>query len=242
MKINSFSNPITKNYSNNPANIPISEKMNAQATGYEVGTKNSEDAKNLLNTAEGTLNNVSDSLNRMRELAVNAKNGILTNDDKTIIQNEINSIKNDISDNLKNTEFNTIELFNDFSGNIQAGPNENQGKFMQVENTSLQTLGIDNFNVMNDFDIEDIDNAIEKVNETRTDIGVQTNTIDNRIRENNIARENILASENKLGDDFEKEIMELKKNQIVEMYSIQMQKVKMDNNQNNNVGVLNNLV
>ncbi len=242
MKINSFSNPIVKNYSNNPANISISEKMNAQATGYEVGTKNSEDAKNLLNTAEGTLNNVADSLNRMRELAVNAKNGILTDDDKVIIQDEINSIKNEINDSLKNTEFNTIELFNDFSGNVQTGPNANQGQIMHIENTSLKNLGLENFNVMNEFDIEDIDQAIERINETRTEIGTQTNALDHTIRENNVSRENILASENKLGDDFEKEIMELKKNQIVEMYSIQMQMERMNNDQKNNMGILDTLV
>ncbi|MDM8533690.1 flagellin [Clostridiaceae bacterium HSG29] len=239
MKIDSFSNPITKNYSNNPANIPISEKMNAQATGYEVGTKNSEDAKNLLNTAEGTLNNVADSLNRMRELAINAKNGILTNDDREIIQDEINSIKNDINDSLKNTEFNTIELFNNFSGNVQTGPNENQGQIMHIENTSLKNLGLENFNVMNKFDVEDIDQAIERINETRTEIGTQTNALDNTIRENNVSRENILASENKMDDDFEKEIMELKKNQIIQMYSIQMQTERMNNDQKNNAGILN---
>jgi len=242
MKINSFSNPIIKNYSNNPANIPISEKMNAQATGYEIGTRNSEDAKNLLNTAEGTLNNVSDSLNRMRELAVNAKNGILTNDDKSIIQDEINSIKNEINGSLKNTEFNTIELFNGFSGNVQTGPNEGQGQIMRIENTSLKNLGLESFNVMNEFDIEDIDQAIERINETRTEIGTQTNALDYSIKENNISRENIIASENKLDDDFEKEIMELKKNQIVQMYSIQMQSQKMNNDQKNNMGVLNTLV
>jgi|LGOV01.1.fsa_nt_gb flagellin len=240
MEINSFSRVITQDFSKSPANLPIAEKMTSQATGIEKGTNNAEDAINLLNTAEGTLNNVSESLNRMKELAINAKNGILTDDDRSIIQDEINSLRNGISDSLRNTEFNRIELFNGFEGHVQTGPNQGQGRMMQIDNTSLDTLGIKNFDVTTDFNIEDIDNAIDKVNKSRTDIGSQENALKNRVQVNNITRENVLSAQSKLDEDFEEKVMELKKNSIIEQYSIQMQRNKMDN-LNNNSGLLNNM-
>jgi flagellin len=239
MEINSFSRPIIQDFSKTPANLPISEKMKSQTAGIEQGSNNAEDAVNLLNTAGGTLNNVSDSLVRMKELAISAKNGTLTSDDRKIIQMEITSIKEGISDNLKNTEFNRIELFNGFEGNVQTGPNQGQGRMMQIENTSLDTLGISGFDVTTDFNIKDIDNALEKVTTTRTDIGTQENALKNRVNINNVTRENVLSAESKLDDDFEKKVMELKKNSVIQQYAIQMQKNKMDNN--NNVGLLNNM-
>lgn len=76
--------------SKDPAGLAISEKLNSQIKGNQQAEKNIESSQDLLRTAEGSLNNISDSLLRVRELAVQASNGILTQEDKGIIQNEIN--------------------------------------------------------------------------------------------------------------------------------------------------------
>lgn len=212
-----------------PASIPISEKMTSQEKGLEQATANSEDAINLANTAEGALNSISEDLGRMRELAVQAKNGILSDEDRGIIQEEINGLKSGINDALQNTEFNSIKLFDGFNGNVQTGPNEGQGREMVIENTSIESLGIAEFDVTGDFDIEDIDNAIEQVSEARSDLGSQTNGLESNVRFNEIARENTLSSRsNAIGDDFEKSIMELRQAQLQQEIQNQTQLLKQE--------------
>jgi len=237
MKINSFSRPITQDYSNNPANLQISEKMNAQARGLDQGVENSQDAKNMINTAEGALQNVGESLNRMRELTVQASNSILTDDDRSIIQNEIESLKTDISDSLRNTEFNQISLFEGTDAVIQTGANAGQSRNIEIRNTTLENLGIANLDVTEDADLESIDNAIESISEARSNLGAQDNALSNTINANSVARENTLSSQSQLDEDFAEKVSELKKNQIMQQYSMQMQKMDM----NNQTGVLDSI-
>jgi len=229
MEINSFSRPITQNYSNNPASQPISEKMNAQERGLDQGIENSQDARNMINTAEGALNNVGESLNRMRELTVQASNGILTDDDRSIIQNEIESLKTDISDSLRNTEFNQISLFEGTESTIQTGANSGQSRNIEIRNTTLENLGIQNLDVTEDADLESIDNAIERVSEARSNLGAQDNALGNTVNANSVARENTLASQSRLDEDFAQKVSDLKKNQIMQQYATQMQRKDMDN-------------
>jgi len=229
MEINSFSRPITQNYSNNPASLPISEKMNAQERGLDQGVENSQDARNMINTAEGALDNVGESLNRMRELTVQASNGILTDDDRSIIQNEIESLKTDISDSLRNTEFNQISLFEGTDAAIQTGANSGQSRNIEIRNTTLENLGIQNLDVTEDADLESIDNAIERISEARSNLGAQDNALGNTINANSVARENTLASQSRLDEDFAQKVSDLKKNQIMQQYSTQMQRKDMDN-------------
>lgn len=237
MKINSFSRPITQNYSNSPANLPISEKMNSQEKGLDQGIENSQDAKNMINTAEGALENVGESLNRMRELTVQASNGTLTDDDRSIIQNEIDSLKTEVSDTLRNTEFNEISLFEGTDATIQTGANSGQNRNIEMRNTTLENLGIADLDVTQDADTEAIDNAIEKVSEARSNLGAQDNALSNTINANSTARQNTLSSQSKLDEDVAQKISDLKKNQIMQQYSTQMQKKDMDNQSN----ILNNI-
>lgn len=232
MKINAYSRPITTDYSNNPANKVIDQKMSSQERGLDQGIDNANDAQNLLNTAEGALNSVGDSLNRIRTLAVEASNGTLTDDDRSIIQNEINAIREGISDNLRNTEFNQISLFDGFEGQVQTGANAGQNRNIQIENTSLENLGIADFDVTEDFDISQIDNAIERVSEARSNIGSQSNALENNIQSNAIARENTLSAQSQLDEDIVEKVNTLRRDQLLEQYSIQMQRKNMNNQQN----------
>lgn len=210
-----------------PASIPISEKMTSQERGLEQATENSQDAINMARTAEGALNTVSEDLGRIRELAVQASNGVLTDSDRGVIQEEIEGLKSSINDALQNTEFNSIKLFDGFDGNIQTGPNSGQGRQMTIENTSIESLGIDEFDVTGDFDIADIDNAIEKVSEARSDLGSTEVGLEANIRFNENARANTLNSRsNAVGDDLEKGIMELRQAQLQQQIQTQVQNLK----------------
>jgi len=236
---NNMANVFHAQQATRPANIAISEKMTSQETGLAQGSENAEDAVNLGKTAEGGLDAVTEGLQQIRELAVQASNGTLNGDDKAAIQQEIEGLKEGINDAIKNTEFNTIKVLDEgFNGNVQTGANANQGRAMQIENTSLETLGIENFDVTGDFDIGDIDKAIETVSGERASIGAQTNGLESSIRSNDVARENTLASQNNLDEDFEKEIMEMKKSQVINQYQIQAQRQQMDMMKQNQLSVL----
>ncbi len=215
--------------SSKPASIPISEKMTSQERGLEQGVNNAQDAVNMAKTAEGALNSVSDNLGRMRELAVQAGNGIMTAEDKGVIQEEIEGLKSSINDALRNTEFNTIKLFDGFDGNVQTGANANQGRQMQIQNTSLETLGIADFDVTKAFNIDTLDDAINSVSEARSDLGATTNSLESNIRYNEVARENTLSARSTaLDEDFEKSIMELRQSQLRQQIQTQTQAMRQE--------------
>ncbi|AQQ54153.1 flagellin N-terminal helical domain-containing protein [Planococcus lenghuensis] len=95
------------------AGLAISEKMRGQIRGLAQAERNVKDGISLLQTAESGLAKVSNPhLQRLRELAVQAANGTLTNTDRVQIQAEVGQIKKSINDIANNTEFNSIKLLN----------------------------------------------------------------------------------------------------------------------------------
>ncbi|MEZ2658267.1 flagellin N-terminal helical domain-containing protein [Aneurinibacillus aneurinilyticus] len=94
------------------AGLAISEKMRGQIRGLQQAEKNAMDGISLIQTAEGALSEVHDMLSRMRELAVQAANGTLTDTDRTVIQDEINQLREQIDRVGNDTQFNTKKLLN----------------------------------------------------------------------------------------------------------------------------------
>lgn len=208
--------------SKDPAGLAISEKLNSQVKGNEQAQKNIESSQDLLRTAEGSLNSISDSLLRVRELAVQASNGILTADDKSIIQKEINSLFDTIQSSAQNTEFNGMKLLDGSfkEKNLGAGAN-GQGTIMQLENTSLESLGIKGFSVEGNFDIGKIDEAITKVTNARSQIGAEDNGLQANLNNTQVSTLQQTASRATIADtDIAKSMMELNKQRILEQYQI----------------------
>src|SRR3954451_4722741 len=110
------------------AGLAISEKMRGQIGGLMQASRNANDAVSLVQTGEGALNEVHSMLQRVRELAVQYKNGTLSGADQTAIQSEVNQLKAEIERIGTDTEFNGIDLLN--SGTItisfQVGAADNQ--------------------------------------------------------------------------------------------------------------------
>ncbi|HQK92867.1 MAG TPA: flagellin, partial [Armatimonadota bacterium] len=96
--------------SDDAAGLTISEKLRAQVNGLNRASLNAQDGISLLNTAEGALSEVHSMLQRMRELAVQAANDTLTQNDRIEIQKEIDQLKNEINRTASTTEFNTKKL------------------------------------------------------------------------------------------------------------------------------------
>ncbi|MCK2002121.1 flagellin [[Brevibacterium] frigoritolerans] len=94
------------------AGLAISEKMRGQIRGLDQASRNSQDAISLIQTAEGALNETTDILQRMRELATQAATDTNTINDRGEIQKEINSLTSEINRIGNTTEFNTQKLLN----------------------------------------------------------------------------------------------------------------------------------
>src|SRR5918911_4340241 len=94
------------------AGLAITEKLRGQITGLEQAQRNAQDAISLVQTAEGSLTEVHAMLQRVRELAVQFKNGSLSNADRTAIQSEVNQLASEIERIGSSAEFNGIKLLN----------------------------------------------------------------------------------------------------------------------------------
>lgn len=92
--------------------LAISEKLRGQITGLKRAAMNAQDGISMLQTAEGALEEVSSMLQRMRELAVQASNGVYTSNDRIEIQKEVEQLKGEIDRISSATEFNTKKLLN----------------------------------------------------------------------------------------------------------------------------------
>ncbi|SMD09808.1 flagellin [Sporomusa malonica] len=98
------------------AGLAISEKMRAQIEGLNQASDNSQDAISLTQTADGALDETNEILKRMRELAVKASSDTLTDDDRQAIQDEVDTLRQEIDRISDDTEYNTIKLLNGNSG------------------------------------------------------------------------------------------------------------------------------
>ncbi|MCM1123715.1 MAG: flagellinolysin [Eubacterium sp.] len=95
------------------AGLAISEKMRRQVRGLTQASQNAQDGISMVQSAEGALNEVHDMLHRANELAVKAANGTLTDDDRELIDMEVQQVKKEIDNSAEHTVFNEIRLFPD---------------------------------------------------------------------------------------------------------------------------------
>ena len=94
------------------AGLAISEKMKTQIAGLEQASRNASDGISVIQTAEGALVEVETMLQRMRELSVQASNGVNTDEDRAALQDEIDQLNDEINRVSATTEFNTKKLLN----------------------------------------------------------------------------------------------------------------------------------
>lgn len=213
------------------AELAIVEKENAQINGFNMGTRNAEDGKSLLNVADGAMSGIADSLQRIRELAVQASNtAILSDEDRQMIQDEVDQLKQGISDIAKNTEFNKKNLLDGSyrDGHIASNPDAS-GPDLNIGAATLQALGIEDFDVTGDFSIETIDTALGMVSANRSTIGAQYNSLNYVTSYNSLASLNLTSAVSRKQDtDIAKAISEMDKQKVLQTYQIIMQKKKME--------------
>ena len=124
------------------AGLAISNRMTAQIRGYAVAIRNSNDGISMAQTAEGGLGQVSDMLQRMRELAVQAGNGSMSAADRQSLQLEVDQMKQQINNVAATTNHNNIKLLDGSAGKITLQTGVTSGDTMNIGFESVQTKDI----------------------------------------------------------------------------------------------------
>ena len=215
------------------AELSILEEEKTTSTGLEVGADNMASGIDLSNIEDGALASIQDYLQRMRELALQASNDLYSDTDKAAIQAEIDELKQGISDVASQTTYNTLNLLDGSNGTLQMATDSN-GNSTSVSgyDTTLEALGISDFDVTGEFDISKIDSALEAVTSTRSAIGAKTNALEYGINYNTSAQLASESSQSKLEDlDIAEAVSEKKKQEVLNMYQLMMQKRKQDDEQ-----------
>lgn len=213
--------------SDDAAGLAIAEKMSALINGIGKGINNTYDMQNALKTTDGSLSSINDNLQRVRDLSLQASSGILNDDDKKLIQEEINQTLSSINDIAKNTQFNGQNLLDGTftDKNVAMNP-DGSGTSISIGAADTNALGLGNFSVMqNNIDISSIDKAIDSISSARVKIGAQINRFDYAIASNSNTSLNMISSKSKIeGSDIAKESMNRQTNKALSQYGIFTQK------------------
>ncbi|MEX8517206.1 MAG: flagellin [Leptothrix sp. (in: b-proteobacteria)] len=220
------------------AGLGISERMNAQVKGMNVAIRNSNDGISMSQTAEGALGKVGDMLQRMRELAVQARNDTNNGKDKDSLDKEFGELAKEIQRTVGGTTFNGKHVIGSDAGgmNFQVGAGVTSDDSIKVTTTNLTTdsamttvAGTDNTGAGRaKIDssstsatlatvITNIDSAIDKVNSQRATLGATQSRFDAVISNLQVSVENQSAAKSRITDaDFAAETANLSRSQVLQ--------------------------
>lgn len=229
--------------------LAVSEKMRSQIRGLNQAERNAADGISFIQTAEGYLQSTQDILQRMRELAVQASNGIYTSEDRLYIQVEVSQLVDEVNRIASHAQFNGRNLLtgrfaedtgtNTVTGSMwfHIGANMDQRERVYIGTMTGQGLGIqgpsglphsasslslstpDNANIS----IGVIDAALTKVSKQRADLGAYQNRLEYAQEGLAIGADNLQAAESQIRDvDMASEIVDFTTNQILVQSSTAM--------------------
>ena len=214
------------------AGLAISERMNAQVRGMNVAIRNANDGISLVQTAEGAMSKVGDALQRMRELAVQARNATNSTSDKDSLDKEFGELAKEIQRVIGGTTFNGQTIIGSNSGgkDFQIGANTTTNDTITVTTTNMNndasitavtgaTSKIDSSQNAAAIKgvIDNIDGAINKVNSERAMYGATQSRFDSVISNLQVSVENQSAARSRIMDaDFATETANLSRAQILQ--------------------------
>jgi flagellin len=232
--------------------LAVSEKMRTQVRGLHQAMRNTEDAISFLQTTEGYLQQTTEILQRMRELSVQAGNGVYSDQDRQLINVEMNQLIDEIDRIASHAQFNGMNLLTgrfmepdpnnttsapqttDEAGlKFHIGPNMDQRVQVFVGNMSAKALGLanddgeklisaSNMDTANRA-IGTLDKALGEVIQQRTDLGAYQNRFEKLYKGLYVAYENIQAAESRIRDtDMAVQMSEYVKNQILSQTNVSM--------------------
>jgi flagellin len=210
------------------AGLAISERLRGQIGGLDQAQRNAQDAVSLVQTAEGSLTEVHSMLQRMRDLAVQYKNGSLSTNDRTSIQSEVYQLASEIERIGSSAQFNGINVLNTTQTlSFQVGAAD--GQVISVSLISLGAasggLGVSFYQLSaaGQTDIAEIDAAIDLVSSQRSTFGAIQNRLGYTLNNAAIYQENLTASESRIRDvDMASEMVNFTKLQILQQAGTSM--------------------
>lgn len=224
------------------AGFGISERMRTQVNGLLQARRNAQDGTSLIQVAEGGLAQISQILQRIRTLAVQAANDVNSTVDRRVIQTEVNNLLDEITRQASATTFNSRVLLtgNFASGKgslvFQVGANKGERVTVNIASISTNGLGLTGVRVASpsaatqgglitqkgaESAITLIQDSIDIVSRQRGDLGAVQNRLENVIQFIGISSENITSAESRIRDaDFAEEIVRFTKDQILQQTGV----------------------
>lgn len=218
--------------SDGAAELAIAQKLQVQTNTYDVGSSNIKQATGLANIADGALGGINDYLSRIHELSIRSMGGFMSDSDKSAIQAEIDQMKMGIEQLAGTAKYNETYLLDGSTSNINVATGSGYSS-VSGANSTLKALGLEDYNIMGEFDLTVVEKAMEKVNSMRSKIGAETNGLEAAYNYATSASYNTTASQSRIEDlDIAEAISEMKKQQTLQQYSMNMQKKQMENEAN----------
>ncbi len=204
------------------AGFAIAERMTAQVRGLNMATKNANDGLAMLSTIENATNDVTDMLQRIRELAVQAANDTNGTSDRTYLQTEVDSLVAEINRVSTDTVYNdTVVLDGNLAGSIQVGTDAGQTIDFAIDSIDATTLGVDALDLSDATNaataLTAIDTAIEQVAGNRAGYGALSNRLEYTVSNLMNVAEFTTAARSRIEDaDFAAESARLAKAQVLQ--------------------------
>lgn len=208
------------------AGLGISESFKARIRSLTQAKRNANDGVSLIQTAEGSLNETHAMLNRMRELAIQARNGTVNSTQRSYINNEFQQLKSEI-DRVSNTaEFNGLNILNgDQAAGIEfqigVGTSGNDRLTVSIATSSSAALGLTAASALStvtstDAAISLLDAAINQVSTRRSTLGAMQNRLAVTVSNLDTYTTNLSAANSRIVDvDVARETSELTKRQVL---------------------------
>jgi flagellin len=215
------------------AGLAVSEGMRSQIRGMNVASRNAQDGVSMVQVADGALGNVGDMLQRVRDLAVQASNGTLTDAQRTNLDTEVQQILTEIGKTGTDTEFNGLKIL---AGSVataasavtlQVGANASQNIAFTIGTVSTSDLGNSGIAVSTAASataaIASLDAAISTVTTSRANLGAIQNRLEHTINRLGMTSENLQAAESRIRDaDMASEMIDFTKHQILQQSGMAM--------------------
>ncbi len=209
-----------------PAGLAMSERLRSQIRSLEAGRRNALDGVSLVQTAEGALNEVGNILQRLRELSVQSANGTVSAADRATLDEEFQTLVDEIDRIAAGTEFNGIRLLDGSASTVNFAIEFGGGGLSLALSPVLSTsLGLDGLDIDSALDasaaMDALDTALDSVSSLRGRLGAMQNRLDYSISNLGNQIENLSAAESRIRDvDIARETAELAKDQILQQATV----------------------
>ena len=236
--------------------LAVSEKMRSQIRGLNQASQNAQNGISFIQTTEGYLQETTDLMQRIRELAVQSSNGIYSDEDRMQIQVEVSALVSEVDRIASSAQFNGMNMLtgrfarptgeNVVTASMwfHIGANMDQRTQVFIGTMSATALGIREIGTEQKLSIATpeeanraigtIDEALKKINKQRADLGAYQNRLDLTVKGLDISAENLQASESRIRDaDMASQMVEFTKNSVLQQAGTAM--LAQANTQSQNV-------